>query len=71
MKLVLVKDTKNRKVHMEDSLVLTVAFVLVACGPAVTSAPKTVASAHHADATMMGAIALVLDEILREPILTF
>jgi glucokinase-like ROK family protein len=30
-----------------------------------------VASAHQADATVMGAIALVLDEILREPILTF
>ena len=30
-----------------------------------------VASAHHADATVMGATALVLDEILREPISTF
>jgi predicted NBD/HSP70 family sugar kinase len=30
-----------------------------------------VASSHNADATVMGAIALVLDEILREPILTF
>jgi hypothetical protein len=30
-----------------------------------------VPSAHRADATVMGAIALVLDEILREPILTF
>jgi glucokinase-like ROK family protein len=29
-----------------------------------------VASAHQADATVMGAIALVLDEILREPMLT-
>jgi hypothetical protein len=60
----------TRKVFALDSLVLTTAFVLVACGPAVTSAPEKVISAQHANATEMGAIVLVLNEILRSPILT-
>jgi hypothetical protein len=30
---------------------------------------KIIASAHGADACVMGAVALVLDEILREPML--
>jgi hypothetical protein len=60
----------TRKIFTLVSLVLTTAFVLAAFGPAVTSTPETIVSAHHADATVMGAIDLVLDEILREPILT-
>jgi hypothetical protein len=60
----------TRSIFTLDSLVLTTAFVLVSCSPALNATPEKVISAHHANTTVLVAIVLVLNEVLRSPILT-